>query len=68
MATYNVDASYLDQRNEALVNAELGELNALANRLITNEQLAIVVVGDRATIYEDLETLGFPIVELQPTE
>ncbi|WP_298633133.1 pitrilysin family protein [uncultured Umboniibacter sp.] len=68
MATYNVDASYLDQRNEALTNAELGELNALANRLITNDQLAIVVVGDRATVYEDLETLGLPIVELQPTE
>ncbi|RMA82258.1 M16 family metallopeptidase [Umboniibacter marinipuniceus] len=68
MATYNVDASYLDQRNEALANAQLNELNALANRLITDDRLAIVVVGDKATVYEDLQALGLPIVELQPTE
>ena len=39
-------------------------MNSLANKLIQPENMAIVIVGDEATIREELEGLGMPIINL----
>ena len=39
-------------------------LNTLANKLIRPDNMAIVIVGEQATIREELEALGMPIKNL----
>ncbi|MBL38977.1 MAG: peptidase M16 [Xanthomonadales bacterium] len=62
--TYDLPLDYRSQQNEILRTITREELNQVAARLIDPENMAIVVVGDEATIREELEALEMPIVEL----
>lgn len=68
MANYDLSASYLDQRNAAIQNASLDDLNALAAQLLTDDRMAVVVVGDKTTVMPTLEALDLPIVEITPIQ
>ncbi len=58
---YDLPLNYRTQQNNILKETDLEALNVLANKLIQPENMAIVVVGDEATIREELEELGIPI-------
>ena len=58
---YDLPLNYRTQQNNILKETDREVLNALANKLIQPENMAIVVVGDEATIREELEELGMPI-------
>ena len=68
MANYDLNASYLDQRNAAIQSASLDDLNALAAQLLNSDQMAVVVVGDKETVMPTLEALDLPIVEITPIQ
>ena len=59
------------RQNEILAAISADELNRLAARHMTMDDMVIVVVGDRAAIEGELEGLGYEIVLLgadgQPT-
>ena len=61
---YELPLNYRTQQNNILKETDREVLNALANKLIQPENMAIVVVGDEATIREELEELGMPIKTL----
>jgi len=61
---YDLPLNYRTQQNNILQETDREVLNALANKLIQPENMAIVVVGDAATIREELEALGMPIKKL----
>jgi len=61
---YDLPLDYRTQQNEILAEVERTELNQVAQKLIDPANVAIVVVGDEATIRPELEALGMPIVEL----
>ncbi len=61
---YDLPLNYRTQQNNILKETDRETLNALSSKLITPENMAIVVVGDEATIREELETLGMPIKNL----
>jgi len=61
---YDLPLNYRTQQNNILKETDREVLNALANELIQPEKMAIVVVGDEATIREELEGLGMPIKKL----
>jgi zinc protease len=61
---YDLPLNYRTQQNNILKETDREALNALANKLIQPENMAIVVVGDEATIREELEELGMPIILL----
>ena len=58
---YDLPLNYRTQQNSILKETDREVLNTLANKLIQPENMAIVVVGDEATIREELEGLGMPI-------
>jgi zinc protease len=61
---YDLPLNYRTQQNNILRETDREVLNALANQLIQPDSMAIVVVGDEATIREELEGLELPIRKL----
>jgi len=58
---YDLPLNYRTQQANILRETDRETLNTLANKLIQPENMAIVVVGDEATIRDELEGLGMPI-------
>ena len=54
----------MDQQNAILASIPASELNAIAAKHLTMDEMVIVVVGNRAAIEEDLAALGYEIVHL----
>jgi zinc protease len=61
---YDLPLNYRTQQSNVLKETDREVLNTLSNKLIQPENMAIVVVGDEATIREELEALGMPIKSL----
>ncbi len=61
---YDLDESFVDEQSEILAAIGKDELDALARKHLLMEDMIIVVVGDKSTILEGLEGLGYEIVEL----
>ena len=62
--TYGLDDDFVDRQNEILTAISTQELNGLAAKHLTMDDMVIVVVGDRAAIEGELEGLGYEIVLL----
>ena len=63
--TYDLEDDFVERQNEILAAISAEELNGLAARHMTMDDMVIVVVGDRATIEGELEGLGYEIVLLR---
>ena len=61
---FDLPLNYRTQQNNILRETDRKTLNALSNKLIAPQNMAIVVVGDEVTIREELEAFGMPIVNL----
>ena len=61
---YDLDESFVKEQNEILASIGAEELNELATKHLTMDDMIIVVVGDKAVILPQLEELGYEIVEL----
>lgn len=61
---YDLPLNYRTQQANILKETDREVLNALANQLIQPENMTVVIVGDEATIREELEGLGMPIKNL----
>ncbi|NNE58798.1 MAG: insulinase family protein [Hellea sp.] len=64
MMTYDLDPSFVDEQNAILADISKAEIDALAKKHLRLGQMIMVVVGDKAAVYDDLVELGYPIVEL----
>lgn len=62
--TYDLADDYVTEQAQILRDITKAELDALAAKHLDPKQMIVVVVGDQATIREELEGLGHPIVEL----
>ena len=61
---YNLPLNYRTQQSNILKETDRETLNSLTNELIQPQNMAIVIVGDEATIRAELEALGMPIKSL----
>lgn len=62
---YNLPADYPTQQNDILSNITLGELNKLKSSVLpTTNKVNIVLVGDKAKVWDGISKLGYEIVEL----
>ena len=61
---YDLPADFVDTQNAILATIPAAELNAVAARHLTMDDMVIVVVGDRAVVQPELEGLGHEIVHL----
>ena len=64
LVDYNLDKNYLNAQNDILKKITKPEIDALAKKYIPYKNMDIVVVGDKAKIYDGLVKLGYEIVEL----
>lgn len=64
---YDLDDDFVDVQNDILTSIGQEELNELASEYLTMDDMIIVVVGDKQVILPDLESLGYEIVELDPS-
>ncbi|MBA3705234.1 MAG: insulinase family protein [Bacteroidetes bacterium] len=61
---YNLDNTYTDKQNEILNKMTKTEIDALAKKNLPYNNMTILVVGDKAKVYDGLSKLGYDIVEL----
>ncbi len=61
---YNLDKTFVDKQQEILKTITKEEIDALTNKNLPAEKMYIVVVGDKAKVYENLEKLGYEVIEL----
>lgn len=61
---YNLPGTFADEQNRILKDIQAGELNNLAKQYLNTNKMAILVVGDKASIFPALQKLGYEIVEL----
>ncbi len=61
---YDLDDNFIEVQNEILASVGKEELDALADKHMQLDNAVIVVVGDKAVIYDSLQELGYDIVEL----
>lgn len=64
MANYNVGTEHIEEQKAILEAFTEGEADALAAKHLDLDEMFVVIVGDKATQMETLETLGLPIVEV----
>lgn len=62
--TYNLPVDYTTQQNKILSSLTLDQVNASAQKWLQPEKMKILLVGDKAKIYEGVKKLGYDIVEL----
>ena len=61
---YGLGHDWPRQQHDILMNIGVEELNELARAHLDVDEMITVVVGDKAEILSDLETLGRPIIEI----
>jgi zinc protease len=61
---YNLPADYVDQQNKILKNMTKAQMLAMANKYLHPDKMNILLVGDKAKIYDGVKKLGYEIIEL----
>jgi len=62
---YNLPADYSKQQNTLLGKISANDVNALASKNLPDlDKMNIVLVGDKAKVWDGLQKLGYQIVEL----
>lgn len=61
---YNLPANYIDQQNKILAAMTKKEISAVAKKWLDPTKMNILLVGDKAKIYEGVKKLGYEIIEL----
>ncbi|WP_445428340.1 M16 family metallopeptidase [Alishewanella sp. HL-SH05] len=65
MLEFNVGAEFTQQRNQILQQSTQAQLNALASRYLSPEEMVIVVVGEAEKLKPELEKLQLPIIDMK---
>lgn len=61
---YNLPANYVDQQNKILANLTKEQIDAVAKKMLDPSKMNILLVGDKAKIYEGVKKLGYEVIEL----
>jgi zinc protease len=61
---YNLPANYVDQQNKILAKLTKAEVDAVAKKMLSPDKMNILLVGDKAKIYNGVKKLGYEIIEL----
>ncbi|RAJ11931.1 M16 family metallopeptidase [Olleya aquimaris] len=64
ISKYNKSNNFLDQDQDELINMTLADYKAIIDKYITEEDMVYLVVGDKATQFEQVKQLGKPVVQL----
>ncbi len=61
---YGLNSDFVKQQNDILKKLTKNDIDQLAKTLLKPENACIVVVGDRAKVFDKLKALPYPVIEL----
>jgi zinc protease len=61
---YNLPKDYVAQQTNILNTINKTELNELAKKRLPYNNMVVVVVGDKASNFEKVKTLGYDLIEI----
>lgn len=61
---YNLPKDFVDQQQTIIRNITKQDIDALAKKHLTYNNMAIVVVGNRSKLFDRIKALGYEVVEL----
>ena len=64
MATYDLEPSFVDEQSDILQGMTKAEIDALAKEYLNLDDMIMVVVGDKAKLYDEIVELGYDVVEV----
>ena len=64
MATYGLKASHVDEQADVLAKMTKTDFDALAKTHLDLDDMIMVVVGDKAKVYDEVAALGYKMVEV----
>ena len=64
MATYGLKADHVDEQADILANMTKSDFDALAKSNLNLDEMIMIVVGDKAKVYDEVAALGFNMVEI----
>lgn len=64
MLEYNLDANYVDAQTKILTNITKADIDKLAKQYLPYDKMVIVVVGDKAKVYDKLTKLGYEVEQV----
>ena len=64
MSTYDLKPDFVDQQAEILDGITKAEIDALASKHLNLDDMIMVVVGDKAKVYDEIADLGFDMIEV----
>ena len=59
MATYDLKADHVDQQADILANMTKSDFDALAKQNLNLDDMIMIVVGDKAKVYDEVAALGY---------
>ncbi|MEW6774076.1 MAG: pitrilysin family protein [Bacteroidota bacterium] len=61
---YKLPLNFKEHQKQILTSITTKELNDLAKKIFNKNRLSIVVVGDKKAVFEKVNQLGYPVIEL----
>lgn len=61
---YDLDKNFVEKQNEILKNITKPDVDAVAKKYLPYEKMHIVIVGDKAKLYDRIVKLGYEVIEL----
>ena len=64
MATYDLKADHVDKQADILAKMTKADFDTLAKQHLNLNDMIMIVVGDKAKVYGEVEALGYEMVEI----
>jgi len=64
MSKYDKPVTYIEDDQKELVNMTVDDYKTIINTYINEDEMIYVVVGDKATQFNEVKKLGKPVTEL----
>jgi zinc protease len=64
METYKLKPSFVDEQSDILQGITKPEIDKLAAKYLNLDDMIMVVVGDKAKVYDDVAALGYDMLEV----
>jgi zinc protease len=64
MATYGLKADHVDEQADILAGMTKADFDALAKTHLNLDDMIMIVVGDKAKVYDEVAALGYNMVEI----
>lgn len=64
ISKYNKADNFLDNDQDELINMTLADYKAIIDQYLNESEMVYLIVGDKATQFEEVKQLGKPVVQL----